>query len=116
MGSSSKDFTCAGTHFKYLTTKKAKMKTTLFWILIVALMTADAAPFGIGIPQLTKPGLKEHGKKQICCWSSNCWSRLIDRKQGNYKSWNKCCCFRFKDKIGSPSLPFYCWSATQSLE
>merc|ERR1711971_919904 len=60
MGSSDKFFTCAGTHCNQ---EDAKMKTTFFLILIVALMTADAAPFGF--PELTKPGLKELGKNKF---------------------------------------------------
>merc|ERR1712150_357248 len=51
-------------------TSKAKMKTIFFLILIVALMTADAAPqlqqLGFGqFPGATIPGLKQHGKNQL---------------------------------------------------
>merc|ERR1712008_352058 len=101
---SSKAFTCDVTYFNH---QEAKMKTTFFLILIVALMTADALPFGI-------PQIERAWKEQIRCWSSNCWSWLIDWKPGNYKSWNKCCCFRFENKIGSPSLSFYFPAVTQS--
>merc|ERR1712172_237008 len=61
MGSSGKVFTWAGTHSNQ---EGTKMKTTFLLILIVALMTADAAPI-FGFPQLTRPGLKEHGKNKF---------------------------------------------------
>merc|ERR1711935_123059 len=61
MGSSGKVFTCAGTHCNQ---EGTKMKTTFLLVLIVALMAVDAAPL-FGFPELTKPGLKEHGKNKF---------------------------------------------------
>merc|ERR1712078_123427 len=51
--------------------RNPKMKQTLFWILIVALITAQAAPapIGIGLPTfLTSPNrqnLKQHGRNKF---------------------------------------------------
>merc|ERR1712086_941453 len=61
MGSSGKVFTCTGTHCNQ---EGTKMKTTFLLVLIVALMTVDAAPI-FGFPALTKPGLKEHGRNKF---------------------------------------------------
>merc|ERR1712129_510633 len=76
MGTSSKTFTCDVTYFNH---QEAKMKTTFFLILIVALMTADALPFGI--PQLTKPGLKEHGKNKFVVGAAIAGAGLLTGNQ-----------------------------------
>merc|ERR1711935_326043 len=75
MGSSSKAFTYDVTYFKH---EEAKMKTTFFLILIVALMTANAAPF----PQLTKPGLKEYGKNKFVVGAAIAGAGLLTGNQG----------------------------------
>merc|ERR1712172_49976 len=105
MGSSSKTFTCAGTHFKYITTKKAKMKTTLFFILIVALMTAHAAPFGIQIPQLTKPGLKEHGKNKFVVGAAIAGAGLLTGNKGITSLGTNVAALGLKTKVAAHLFP-----------
>merc|ERR1712204_42570 len=55
-------------------TSKAKVKTTFFLILIVALMTADAAPQFFGqFPGAvtTKPFVKQHGHNKFVVGAAN---------------------------------------------
>merc|ERR1739844_201091 len=64
-------------------TSKAKMKTTFFLILIVALMTADAAPPVFGIPPVAgRPGLKQHGKNKFIAGAGIAGLGLLTGNQG----------------------------------
>merc|ERR1712037_350148 len=100
MGSSSKAFTWGHT---YLNHQEAKMKTTFFLILIVSLMTADALPFGI--PQLTKPGLKEHGKNKFVVGAAIAGAGLLTGNKGITSLGTNVAALGLKTKVAAHLFP-----------